>query len=884
MKKIILALLLILFSNTLARADVGSLTAISGHNKVILTWTNQDEDIVTLVRKMWSYPGTISEGTIVSIGTNTSYIDRKVINGLTYYYTAFDSAGSFSCAFATPQKDTSPPDAPGIITEGTPDIDLNDTGTYTVSWGVAKDEQSEITEYELQEKENNGSWTSVVKVNALNHSFYNKTAGKVYYYRVCAKNEAGLWGTWSTSDGIRVVSQAVELPATQTIGYGNLKVDIPANAFIGSVTFTISELSSSPVDFASSTPKMNRVLPPCYELLAFGTNMQELQPVGSLTLIFSYTPYSLGTEADYRIYRLEDNWWQVIGTPTIIPEEDVMMIEVGSLSTYVVGWPEITLPSITKFTASPGNNREVIFKWDFPDDLRVTEIIIVRNTGTYAETIGSGTQIFRGTRTQTAATYTETIGNLGTISYYSAFSSDGGMNYSLPVFAPVMATDTTPPGLVGSFSVKGEFKKIVLNWTNPQDTDFEYVEIIRHLYHFPQTHKDGTSIYKGRGTATTDKGVINDQIYYYTAFSFDGVNYSPATTTTQGSATLTEDNTPPSTIGTITEGDKITDLDKDVSITGNYWVIWAFATDTESAITSYELQERKNSGDWKKISDNITLTYYFITGREPGNTYYYRIRAKNGANMWGSWSTTSDGIRVVNSYFNLPQNISFSSGNEKIEVDAPGNAFEGTITFTITSYSKLPITNFAQATPKIKKSIGCAWELLAINQDNEEQKPITTLTIFITYPELGLSPDEEKKLKIYRLNNNTNCWELLPETQLVSIESNMIRATVATLSTFVVALPSFPASSLRDVKVYPNPFKPDKGHDKITFEGLENNVTIRIYKITGELVYEKEHSATDGYEYWSVTNVYGRPLASGVYIYVIEGSGEKAIGKIAIIR
>lgn len=877
MKKIIM-LLLILFSNTLARADVGSLTATPGHNKIVLNWANDNLDTVTLIRKIWDYPATITNGTIVYSGTETTYIDLDVTNGIPYYYTAFDSVGNFSRAIATPRIDISPPDAPGTVTEGLTDIDFNDTGTYTVYWGTSTDEQSEVIEYAVQERVGTeGTWGTLSTTTSLYYHILGKTAGKVYYYRVRAKNEAELWGTWSnTSDGIRVVNKIVELPATHTIRYGQINIDIPANAFVGSVTFTISQISPL-IDFASSTPKMNAVLPPYYELLAFDTDTKEVQPVGSLTLIFSYTPHPLGTDTDYRIYQLEDNFWKSLGTPTIIPEGKLIMIEVDSLSTYVVGWPEISLASIDSFTATAGNNRQMTLGWESPVHPRVTEVIIVKNTGTYATTPTEGTQIYRGTLT----THTETLLTPNTTYYYTAFSSDGGANYSSPVFTQGVATDTTPPGLVGSFTVKAESKKIVLIWNNPADKDFVRTEIIRDLHHFPETVIDGTKIYHGKGTSTTDIDVKLGQVYYYTAFSYDGINYSQATISVQGSVTLTKDDSPPSTIGTITEGYGITDGDRDVSNTGNYLVCWSAVTDTESGIANYEIQERKNSNNFETVSNNITTNYYLITGRELGSIYYYRVRAKNGAGIWGSWSTTSDGIRVVTSYFYLPGAISFATGTEKIEVDAPANAFEGTTTFTIT---KLSSFNLALATPKIKKPISSAWQLLAINPDNNEEMPTKTLTIFITYPDTGLSQDDEMRLKIYCLNENNNRWEMIPESQTISTEDNIIKATITTLSTFVVALPSFSAATLGDVKVYPNPFKPSKGHDKITFEGLKNDVQIRIYKITGELVYENDYPSTNGYEYWSVTNIHGEPLASGVYIYVIEGSGEKAMGKIAIIR
>lgn len=214
---------------------------------------------------------------------------------------------------------------------------------------------------------------------------------------------------------------------------------------------------------------------------------------------------------------------------------------------------------------------------------------------------------------------------------------------------------------VGSLTATPGHNKVMLSWIN---LDEDIVTLARHMHHYPGTISDGILVYSGTNTAYTDRGLINNHTYYYTAFdsvgSFscaftvpqrdtsppeppetiteDGINYSPATISTQGSPTLlTQDNSPPSTIDTITEGDNIADIDRDVSQRGNYWVIWTAATDTESGIVSYELQERKSLEGWEKVSDNISSTYYFIRGKEPGRSYHYRVRAKNGSDMYGSY-------------------------------------------------------------------------------------------------------------------------------------------------------------------------------------------------------------------------------------------------------
>jgi hypothetical protein len=95
--------------------------------------------------------------------------------------------------------------------------------------------------------------------------------------------------------------------------------------------------------------------------------------------------------------------------------------------------------------------------------------------------------------------------------------------------------------------------------------------------------------------------------------------------------------------------------------------------------------------------------------------------------------------------------------------------------------------------------------------------------------------------------------------------------------------PNVRFEDLENIKVYPNPFKKSSGHDSIIFENLTLNTKIKVYNITGELVFE--HSTNDVVFYWDTKNNSGKKLASGVYIYLISNDqGERIINKLAIIR
>ncbi len=90
------------------------------------------------------------------------------------------------------------------------------------------------------------------------------------------------------------------------------------------------------------------------------------------------------------------------------------------------------------------------------------------------------------------------------------------------------------------------------------------------------------------------------------------------------------------------------------------------------------------------------------------------------------------------------------------------------------------------------------------------------------------------------------------------------------------------------VEVSPNPFVPKYGHTAISFfgDGL-SEAEIKVFNKAGELVKTIKPEETKDKDRldWDAKNEDGKPLASGVYVYVAkEKSGEVRKGKFAIIR
>ncbi len=136
------------------------------------------------------------------------------------------------------------------------------------------------------------------------------------------------------------------------------------------------------------------------------------------------------------------------------------------------------------------------------------------------------------------------------------------------------------------------------------------------------------------------------------------------------------------------------------------------------------------------------------------------------------------------------------------------------------------------------------------------------------------------------LNEITNSWDVIPFT-VVDTTNKVVRTKVNHFSTFMIAGKSYSLSDIiNNLKVYPNPFKPnsDPTHTQIIFDNVNPGSRLRIFTITGQLVYETTADANQYRIIWNVVNQHNKPLASGIYIYLIEYRTLKNTGKLLIIK
>jgi len=118
----------------------------------------------------------------------------------------------------------------------------------------------------------------------------------------------------------------------------------------------------------------------------------------------------------------------------------------------------------------------------------------------------------------------------------------------------------------------------------------------------------------------------------------------------------------------------------------SYNVHWDFAQDPESGVVAYELQERVDTFPvWNTISSTVPgdSQNYAITGKEKGHFYFYRVRARNAAGSWGSWSDASSPAVT-----GLPKDIISDVSN----YPNPATGDYTTIAYTLKYDAKVTIT------------------------------------------------------------------------------------------------------------------------------------------------------------------------------------------------
>lgn len=99
---------------------------------------------------------------------------------------------------------------------------------------------------------------------------------------------------------------------------------------------------------------------------------------------------------------------------------------------------------------------------------------------------------------------------------------------------------------------------------------------------------------------------------------------------------------------------------------------------------------------------------------------------------------------------------------------------------------------------------------------------------------------------------------------------------------------------LGEVRVVPNPYNPDADYGKQAFPGpprvqfvnLPRTAHVEIYSVAGDLVRELDKIDDDNVDSidWDLKNDDGRDVAPGIYVFLVQASGETKTGRFVVAR
>lgn len=557
--------------------------------------------------------------------------DITLLQGKNYYFAvkAKNGDGLWSnIGYSNGIKvDTTPPSAPGTPTEGSSsDLDYDADGSYTVYWKAAADPESGVNRYEVQEQiGTTETWTTLGTTNSTK---FSSVSGRLhntrYFYRVRARNQAGLWGLWSAvSDGILVDKT---IPSSVTVTDD------------GAVTYSTTSLHAT---WTAASDAESGIVQYQYLIRRdsmTGTIIVNWTSVGAATAV-TRTGLSLVAGVSYYIGVRAHNGAGLYSTPAYsngitvradsTPPTTPVVTDTGTYTT------STTSLSAT-WTASDPESGLAQFQFQIRQD-STTGPILVDWTPTFSTTPPISVT-YLGLNLQQGKTY-----------YWAVKAKNGAGLWSAIGYSDGATVDPTAPsapsqpkeGLV-TISVDKDYDEdgfYRVFWDPAADPETGI-----HSYEI-QERIGLSGIWATIGTRTGTELLAFDRLhntqYFYQVRAKNGSGVWGAWSAVSDGILV--DKTLPSTV-------QVTDDGATTASTTTLHAQWTAASDPESGITGYRYEIRQDSVSGAFIvyptsvglATEVTRTGLSLT---PGKSYYFVVAAGNGAGLY-SYSY-SDGISVV---------------------------------------------------------------------------------------------------------------------------------------------------------------------------------------------------------------------------------------------
>ena len=220
---------------------------------------------------------------------------------------------------------------------------------------------------------------------------------------------------------------------------------------------------------------------------------------------------------------------------------------------------------------------------------------------------------------------------------------------------------------------------------------------------------------------------------------------------------------------------------------------------------------------------------------------------------------------------NSDSTISLHVPSGGIQVSIPAAAFPAEVAVTVRALpSAAPRPEGGMAATGLGAEIEVAGGL-------QPSKPVT---LTIGYRDSDVAGLDETQLVVCRYDEERRKWLPIPSTP--DPAGNAVSARTDHFSTFQV-MNIRPAAGLDAALIYPNPFRPTRGHSQVFFRDLSAGASVSIYTLRGRRVWNGTASAS-GLAVWDGKNEAGLPAASGVYLVLLQSGGSRRVMKLAVVR
>lgn len=280
----------------------------------------------------------------------------------------------------------------------------------------------------------------------------------------------------------------------------------------------------------------------------------------------------------------------------------------------------------------------------------------------------------------------------------------------------------------------------------------------------------------------------------------------------------------------------------------------------------------------KTFAQGYNLGSITIAGLQTSTTYSIRVRAQNLSLQRTAYSNS-----LTTGTFNGGAPIGAVGGlilaNQQATIT--GTLGDGRVMTLFIPNNTFPVDTFVaisshNAAPGPCGAVNVAVQI-TVTPPIQPLKPVF-LTLSYSPAELGAVPVEQAVLQRYDpLSSRCVPLKTTFDTAQQTFTSQLNHFSLFQISQ--VAPQTNPNFGL----IFPNPFYPTRGQGYITFSQLPANTKVHIYTLRGEFAWEGWTNGA-GLLTWNAVNTGGRPVASGVYLAVVESAGKKHIYKVAVVR